>query len=63
MKVNIPIVKSDPLMLITDETEWVWTGIRWKRNDVPDETWFEMVTIEGSEENVKIILERLECDA
>ena len=60
MKVNIPIMKHDPLVLITDKTEWAWNGHRWKRLDVPDEIWAENVTIEGSEENVRLILEKLE---
>ena len=60
MKVNIPIMKHDPLALVTDETEWEFDGHRWKRTDVPDEIWAENVTIEGSEENVKLILSKLE---
>jgi len=65
MKVNIPISKNDPLALVTDETEWEWddAGQRWRRLDAPDEAWMEMVTLEGSEENIKIILGRLESDA
>ena len=65
MKVNIPIMKSDPLVLVTDETEWEWDEERgrFRRLDAPDETWAEMVTIEGSEENIKIVLERLSGDA
>jgi len=61
MKVNIPFFKHDPLALVTDETEWEWDEHwqRWKRLDAPDEIWVENVTIEGSEENVKAILERL----
>ena len=60
MKVNIPIMKADPLMLVTDKTEWEWDGSRWKRLDVPDEIWAENVTRDGSEENVKLILSKLE---
>ena len=65
MKALMPMLKTDPLMLVTDEAKWEWDEEwkRWKRNDVPDEIWTEMVTIEGSEENVKIILEKLERDA
>ena len=59
MKVNIPIMKRDPLVLVTDRTEWEWDGSRWKRLDVPDEIWAENVTLEGSEENIALILEKL----
>ena len=60
MKVNIPVLKYDPLVPVTDKTEWAWDGSRWKRLDVPDEIYVENVTIEGSEENVKLILSKLE---
>ena len=60
MKVNVPIMRSDPLALVTDKTKWVWDGHRWHRLGVPDEIWAENVTIEGSEENVKFILSKLE---
>ena len=61
MKVNIPIMKHDPLALVTDETEWEWNEQegRWKRLDAPDEEWVEIVTLEGSEENVAHILKKL----
>ena len=61
MKVNIPIMKSDPLVLVTDLTAWEWDEAwrRWKRADAPDEIWYENVTIEGSEENIALILEKL----
>ena len=58
MKVNIPIMKNDPLVLVTDKTEWAWDGTRWRRLDVPDEIWAENVTLEGSEENIALVLEK-----
>jgi len=58
-KVNIPIMRSDPLVLVTDKTEWEWDGLRWRRLDAPDEIWAENVTIEGSEENIALILDKL----